>query len=256
MPKLNIGLKIWSTNDFYAKPARELFNLGYCQYIELYAYPGSFKDTRALWNRLGVPFNIHAPHFSEGMNLAKKENEKNNLIMAEEALRFADLLKAEQVVFHPGVEGDISETIRQLKQIGDKRIVIENKPYISVDGKYVCNGYSPEDIQRVSAEAGVGICLDFGHAICAANSLKKNPLEYVHAFMKLNPALFHVNDSDYQSPIDSHKLHLGQGSFPLQELIGMIPDGARVTSETVKNSTEDLDDFRTDAEYLKRFSAS
>jgi endonuclease IV len=184
------------------------------------------------------------------MNLAKKENEKSNLVLAEEALRFADLLKAEQVVFHPGVEGDIDETIRQLKQIGDKRIVIENKPYISVDGKYVCNGFSPEDIKRVSSEAGVGICLDFGHAICAANSLKKNPMETIRQFTALSPALYHINDSDYNSPVDSHKLHLGQGSFPLKELIGLVPDGARVTCETVKNSTENLDDFRIDAECL------
>lgn len=253
MLNFKIGLKLWSTNDFYVKPARELYEKGYFDYIELYSYPGSFKDYHTMWKKMGVPFNIHAPHFSEGMNLAKKENENKNLMLADEARRFADLLKAEQIIFHPGVDGDINETIRQLKRIGDKRILMENKPYLSVDGKYVCNGYSVEDIGRIVREAGTGFCLDFGHAVCAANSLKTDPMNYVRSFIELKPDLFHINDSDMKSPYDSHKHHLGQGSYPLKEFMKMVPAGSRVTNEAVKDSTENLDDFKGDMEYLRAF---
>jgi deoxyribonuclease IV len=248
---LRIGLKLWSTNDYYIRPAMELFEKKYFDYIELYAIPGSYAAFSGKWKELQVPFNIHAPHFNEGMNLAKKENEKKNLEMAFDALRFADVLKATQVIFHPGVEGDTNETIRQIKLINDDRVLVENKPYISVDGKYVCNGHSVEEIRKILAGTGAGFCLDFGHAVCAANSLKIDPIKNIREFISLRPNLYHLTDGDYKSPFDRH-MHYGQGNFPLKELFSMVPSGSSVTNEAVKDSKVNLDDFQRDMDQLKK----
>lgn len=246
-----IGLKLWSTNDYYIRPARELFDKGYFDYIELYTLPGSLDGYADKWKGMnGIPYHIHAPHFGEGMNLAKREKEKSNLAMAAEALRYADILKADKVIFHPGVDGDTDETIRQLKLINDGRILVENKPYVSIDNQHVCNGYSTDEITRICSETGAGFCLDFGHAICAANSLKLDPIDNIRNFIALKPGLYHLTDGKYDSPYDSH-LHYGQGSYPVARLLKMVPAGASITNEAVKDSKENLDDVVRDMEYLR-----
>lgn len=250
MKQFKIGLKLWSSNDYYVKPAVVLYEKGLFDYIELYSQPGTFGKYSPFWKDLDIPYHIHAPHFSEGMNLAKKENERSNLLLAEEALRYADTLKADKVIIHPGVSGDTGETIRQLNLINDKRLIVENKPYFSVDGKYVCNGYSPEELERIMNETGLGFCLDFGHAICSANAQKLEPMGYIAMFLELKPAMYHLTDGDYNSPYDSHQ-HYGKGSFPLKQLFAMVPADSFVTNEAVKDSKSDLDDFIADIFYIK-----
>ena len=53
------------------------------------------------------------------MNLANKSNFAKNLELTTEVQKFADTLNAQTIVFHPGIEGDIKETVRQLNIIND-----------------------------------------------------------------------------------------------------------------------------------------
>jgi len=193
------GLKLWSTNtDSYRSEAQRLYNVGIYDYIELYVVPNSFDAHINLWKQLEIPFIIHAPHFRNGLNLAKKDNFEQNLKMSEESQKFANELNAEYIIFHPGIAGDAKETVRQLNIINDSRILIENKPYYTVlgDGN-ICNGNSPEEIEYILENTKSVFCLDIGHCFCAANAKNIKPYEYLKQFLKFNPQMYHLTDNDF-----------------------------------------------------------
>ena len=39
-----------------------------------------------------------------------------------------------------------------------------------------------------------GFCLDFGHAVCAANNFKIEPMEFLIKMNKLSPSMYHLTD--------------------------------------------------------------
>jgi len=123
-----IGLKLWSVNQNYIDEARRLFLEGVYDYIELYVVPESLSFL-PIWEELRIPFVSHAPHFGHQVNFADANKIKYNRKLIEETQLFADRLKARYIIVHPGVNGVIEETSRQLKKIRDSRILIENKPY-------------------------------------------------------------------------------------------------------------------------------
>jgi len=246
------GLKLWSINDNYVAEALRLFNEGVYQYIELYVKPGSYEKYIDMWQKLPIPYVIHAPHFRDGVNLAKKEQEAKNRELIGEAQRFADRLKADKLIVHPGIEGDIKETAKQLKQIADKRILVENNPYHALDDGLICNGATPEEIGLVMEEANVGFCLDVGHAICSANALKQRHKLFFSKFLALKPAMFHLTDGDGKGVLDSH-VHIGKGTYDLSVLLKTIPDGTLVTVETDKDSVGDLADYERDVQRLREY---
>jgi sugar phosphate isomerase/epimerase len=246
---LKIGLKLWATNAHYVAEAERLLGTGIADYIELYAYPNSFEQFINTWKRLQGPYIVHAAHFSHGLCLSKASDFKHNQELIGEALRFADQLQAAKVIVHPGINGEIAETARQLKLLYDPRLLIENKPYyVQIGG--ICNGHSPEDIQFLKEEANVGFCFDVGHAICAANALRKKQIGFIKDFLSLNPLLFHVSDGDWEGLYDDH-MHLGGGSFVLKELIALLPQESRITLETPHDYQDSLRDFEQDALFLK-----
>jgi sugar phosphate isomerase/epimerase/L-amino acid N-acyltransferase YncA len=258
---INIGLKLWSTNKNYIGQAIRLHKNSSYQYIELFCVPESFQTHADLWIELkesfGINFIIHAPHFAQGMNLAKAECFNNNMKLANEALHFADMLDAQHVIFHPGFGGDDHEAARQLRAINDKRIVVENKPYrasmyapVKISREQVCNGNSPEAIAQIMSDAGVGFCFDFGHAICSANDQGIDPMVYIKKFLALTPSMFHLTDGDWAGVDDQHP-HLGTGNFRLKEIISLLPQDCMLTLETVHDFQDSLADFEADVVYLR-----
>ena len=169
-----LGLKLWSVNtDNYYNQALELFEKGLYDYIELYVVPNTSERLKK-WKELKIPYIIHCPHFAHGFNLAKKEKEKSNLQIFDEVKQFADALNAKYIVVHGGIDGNVLETARQFALLKEERALIENKPYEAIPnrmgGKF-CRGYSPEEIEIIKDTAKCGFCLDFGHAVCSANSI-------------------------------------------------------------------------------------
>lgn len=251
---MKIGLKLWSINtDHYYDEAIRLYREKSFDYIELYVVPGTL-DTLSKWQALRIPFIIHNAHFMNGFNLAKKENWGGNFKIYQETKRFADALEAAFIIFHGGVDGSIEETARQLKALHEPRALIENKPYKALPNKMngvICRGSSPDEIEHVLREAQCRFCLDFGHAVCAANSQKADPAHYIDRFLKLAPAMYHVSDvEDASSEYDSHA-HLGRGQMDIRSLLGKMPEDALVTVETNKDSKEDLRDFIGDAQWIR-----
>lgn len=245
------GLKLWSTNDNYMVEAVRLHTAGVYSYIELYAVPGSFAAYHQLWAELNIPYVIHAAHFRGGMNLAKKGGEAKNLILIKEAQQFADRLKADKIIVHAGIAGDIRETARQLKQVNDKRILIENKPYHALDDGLICNGTTPAEIKLVMDTANVRFCLDIGHAICSANAHHQEPLAFIDEFINLRPSMYHFTDGDIKGTYDDHR-HIAQGNYDIKVLLAKLPPNALMTIETLKASPDNLADFQADIRALKQ----
>jgi deoxyribonuclease IV len=251
-----IGLKLWSTNKNYIEDVKKLFTEKLFDYIELYTVPNSYNEHIDLWKNIEIPFIIHAPHFREGMNLAKKENYAQNTKLTEETIKWADTLNSETIIFHPGIDGDIKATTEQFNKLFDPRMLVENKPYYALDDDLICNGYSPKEIEYILANTNIGFCLDLGHAIYAANAKNNGDyINYLKAFIKLKPTLFHLSDGDIKGNFDCHD-HFGQGSFDIKLLLDLLPKNQinKITIETKKDSLDNLDCFRSDIQYLRKIT--
>ena len=249
-----IGLKLWNINtDYYYDEAMRLYNGKIFDYIELYVVPGHL-DLIEKWKNIGIPFDIHAPHFAHNMNLSKKEYEKDNYSKYIEVKEYADSLNASVIVFHGGINGDYRETARQIKNFNDSRILIENKPYqplrMTEDNK--CVGSKYEEIKYIMEESGCGFCLDIGHAICSANSQGIEPYSYIEKLVTLNPKRIHLSDIDTTSKFDQH-LNYGKGNLDFKRILSIVPKDVNITIETNKISKIDLINYNDDVYYLKNF---
>lgn len=249
MSRFSLGLKLWSSDWALVTQAVALVREGYYEYIELFSVPDSFDVSIPYWSGTGVPFVIHAPHSLKGLNPAKRELEASNRRLAEEAFRFADALKSESVVFHPGVAGPTEESIRQLRSFRDPRCLVENKPMRGIDGS-VCVGWSFDQIREILDGTGYRFCLDFGHAHCAAVSAGFDFSAFIKSFVDLRPALYHLTDGNANSEVDRHDRY-GFGTFALSKCISYLPDGAFVTNEGTRQSRESLEEAREDAAFFK-----
>lgn len=254
---MKLGLKLWSTNtDFYLEEAEKLYKQSIFDYIELYVMPNTL-ETIEKWNKSNIPFTLHAPHFVHGVNLADKTKEESNLEIFKQVNEFFMALNASYVVVHSGIEGIIEETISQFTKIEDKiptlksKLLIENKPYIApLKRELICRGAIFEEIKKVIDETSCGFCLDVGHAICTANSLKIEPFSYLKKFNGLNPACYHLSDNFINSEIDGH-MHLGKGNYDFNKIFEIINADKNIAIETNKISKIDLDDFIEDVKWLK-----
>lgn len=252
------GLKLWSVNKNYIDTAKKLYDENIYDYIELYAIPSSFDDYASAWKSLNIPYIIHAPHFMHGINFSFESKLQDNIKFAYEALKYADYLNADKVIFHPGIKGDYKETAQQIKMINDKRILVENKPYhVAVETENlslndICVGYNPEQIKYIMQESGAGFCLDIGHGICAANSLHIDYVLFLKEFITLNPSMFHISDGEINGTRDKH-YNIGKGSFDFNMIFSLIPENAVISVETEKSSKENLDDFIKDINLLRSY---
>ncbi len=244
-----IGLKLYSTDFDIIADARKLQN-GFFDFVELYVVPDSYETTINAWKDFDIPFIIHMPHSLHGVNLAQAEKWQTNLIHFKETQKFSDELGSGIIIVHGGNNGNFNETIRQLALFKDRRVALENKPKMGLRGN-VCAGWSPEEF-RYALGSGIvsSMVLDFGHAACAANSLKKDHMDIVKEFMILNPELFHLSDGDVSSEKDTH-LNLGKGNLNIAEFLSVIPDNGLVTIETPRDMRRGLDDFIEDIHVLR-----
>jgi endonuclease IV len=246
---IKIGLKLWSVNTDLIAHAERLHRAGYFQYVELYSVPGTCDKVINQWKKCPVPYVIHCAHSSHGFNLAKKDMWIRNQGIFQETQRFADMLNADAIILHGGHDGDIDEVIRQMAELWDERMFIENKPQLGLNNR-VCIGWSVQEIQKIRKSAKVsGMCLDFAHAVCAANAAGQDPDELIDGFFSLKPSMFHLSDGDRHSQKDKHR-NFGQGNFEVRKWIAKIPAGARLAIETPMGSGSGLDYFKNDVSYL------
>ncbi len=252
-----LGLKLWSSNSFYIKPATDLYRDGIFDYVELFVVPGSTNACLKKWEKVKFPLLLHAPHSYMGLNFSLLEYEPQSRALLKEVEDFRIALNPRYIIFHPGIEGALEESIRQINVLKNEYqklfdiSLIENKPKIGLKDE-ICVGASPEEIGKVLKETGLGFCLDIGHVICYAAWKKSDWEKIVEDFIKLSPKMFHLSDGDIDSRTDRH-CHFGEGNFDLSRIVELLPSGAYVTIETEKNSKNDLNDFKSDALFLQNF---
>lgn len=258
-----LGLKLWSINtENYLREAQRLYSLGVYDYIELYVVPNG-NNLIPIWKQLKkethIPFAIHAPHYTHGLNFSVSEKFEQNQLLVEQTKLYAKELDSIYNIFHPGIGGSLDESIRQMKSIRDIDFLVENKPFVvpleklGKDG--ICVGSTFEDIQKIITEVNCGFCLDIGHSICCANYLNENQYDYIKKFDTLNPTVYHISDNDINNRYDKH-LHLGCGNINFGKIFKAIKKTGYLTIETNKDNKENLNDFRNDIERIKLKYAS
>lgn len=249
-----IGLKVWSSNLQYKDEILRLYREDVFQYLELFVVPGS-SDTIPVWKTTLLPIILHAPHSYKGFNPSLPENEEANVRLLNEVAEFSDELGTPSVIFHPGINGTIGETIRQYRSFLSRfptvfrNAMIENMPKTGLENE-TCVGSTPQEISRIAHEVGMKVCLDFGHAVAAAAAMSVDYKTLISEFLALEPAFFHLSDGHAESVYDEH-LHLGQGNLDLGWMLRQLPVGSGVSIETVKDSPDSLDDFVADVRYCR-----
>lgn len=247
---IQIGLKLYSTNTNLISEAQKLLDVEFYDFVELYVVPQSFNSSIKLWKNFGVKFIIHAPHSYHGINFAKADLAQVNRNNFDTTQSFAEELNADIIIVHCGNDGLLSESIKQIKALNDRRIIIENKPKISLDGK-ICVGYSPSEFLEMQ-KSGIlnGIAIDFGHAVYASNSLCIDSIALIKELLKFRPKIFHVSDGYSSSQSDVH-LNLGKGDLRITDFISLIPNNSMVTIETPREGNN-LKSFINDVEAFKK----
>ncbi len=242
---IKYGLKLWSDNEEYLKEAAQIYAEGVYDYIELYIVPRTYQCYIKLWQSLNIPFIVHCTHSMHGFNLALKDKSDSNLRMFSEVKDFADRLNAEYIVLHPGTEGSIEEAIRQIRLLQDKRLLVENKPYLSMLGER-CRGSTLEELREITDSCGIGFCLDISHAFNAALHAKKDCIGYAKTLACLVPKIVHLSDGMFSERHDVH-LNIGEGEFDFFKIKEVVLDSEAkyVTLETRKKN-KGLVDFVND----------
>ncbi len=255
MKKYQYGLKLWSDNEKYISQAEKLYERKIYDYIELYIVPGTYDRYVKIWRKLGIPIIIHCMHFLHGFNLAGKNKCKKNIEMFSEAQAFCDKLNGKYIIFHPGVEGKIEESIRQINLLNDKRLLVENKPYVSMINDY-CRGSSYEEINKILNSCDIGFCLDISHAFNMAYHIKQDKFKYAKKMLSLSPKVIHICDGKLSAIHDKH-LHIGQGEYDFIKIkkIVSFSKAELLTIETCKNSDK-LTDFVEDIKKIKNIMSA
>jgi sugar phosphate isomerase/epimerase len=257
---MRIGLKVWSLNRQYVEPARQLFAAGMFDFIELYIHPSTTDADRDVWAGVCPDTRLHAPHSFDGFNPARPEMFHSNCEQIKMVDSFRKAFSPRSIVFHPGVDGTIEESLRQFAFFRSLcpeifgAALIENKPAVGLRDE-ACIGASPAEIRMLMGTVRMGFCFDLGHALCYAAQSRRPCAEVVGEFLGLRPELFHVSDGMTASLKDRHQ-HLGRGDFDLKALLARVPDGSSVLIESPHDFQDRLDDFARDVEHLKKVIGS
>ncbi len=224
-------------------------------YIELYVYPNAMDFLKGWINlkeKYDINFSIHAPHFSQHVNLADNSYFDDNKKAYETVNTYAKELDAEYTVVHGGMDGSVEEIVRQIKIIKPYKMRIENKPYVAPRNpdSMVCRGATVEEIEYIMKNYDCGFNLDVGHAFCSAVSQNIDQIEYVKRFLQLKPNSYHISDGEYNNRIDIH-YHLGSGDYEWSKIFPLLDKDKNWTLETItKKDNEGLSKVLKDIEFM------
>lgn len=254
---VNLGLKLYSDQlERYKSEVIKLIEDKKFNYIELFVHPDSLNYLKG-WiefkKEFNLQFTLHAPHFSNGVNLADKDFEKRNVEVYDQVKQYKNELEAKYIIVHGGMEGTIDEAVRQLDLINPPDMRIENKPPVSprIPDKH-CRGAKLEEIKFIIERHPCKFCLDVGHAFCSAVYFGIDQFHYLQKFQELQPNCYHLSDGEFNSHIDIH-YHICKGDYDWKKVFSIIDTAKNMTLETVKKSgKESLEYFSQDVDEVKR----
>ena len=255
-----LGVKVFSTNILTSadlvKASIEAAKNKIFDYVELFAVPDSYEETHQKLAELlqGVAVIVHAPHSSQGMDTGNKDAFEKNCRLLKSSQQFADLLNAEIIILHAGAnvgEQYLDETIRQFRKINDSRLAVENLPAYCAATNVALHGTSPEQVERIKTETGCKFCFDICHAVCAANSAKRDAWHDLESYQNLKPDMYHLCDNTWDNTCDEHR-HYGDGNYDLRKILKeIISDNKPITMETGRGLPKDISPWLKDAAYLR-----
>jgi len=150
----------------------------------------------------------------------------------EKSIIFANKINSKRVIIHLGFyngkktnEKNLLTNLENLIKFSKKykiKILIENVPLKSTSNT-IQYGSTPEQIKSLLNKFDCGFVLDFSHAAHAAFSYKKEYKKFILEFMKLNPDMFHLYDTNINQEEDTH-LQFGKGNFDISFLLSLIGD--------------------------------
>jgi endonuclease IV len=249
MAKYKIGMKIFSTNKASFSKLRELYDKGMIDYVELSVIIGVY-DEESLSVLKGVPIVFHSDNDANIVDGGPEFEE--SLATLDKMSSFFD---EKRVIFHTGLEKDEND-IKALKaglmKLKDRYdVILENVFKEPVFGNRRLVAAKFEEFEEIVKETGAKCCLDFGHAICSANFYKEDPFDYIRKHLSLGPCMFHISDGHMSGVVDAHE-HLFEGDFPLEKILGFMPEGSLITLETPKEDFENLSDALPDIDKLRQ----
>ncbi len=221
----------------------ERFNqlIQYADMIEVTGFEGSTYD---FCKDYDIPKVIHNLHNAYGVNFANPEKRVKNLSSINFSLSLADKINASYVIVHPEANESshcsIETAIQLFNEVNDRRVIIENMPFIHKGVKNFGANFS--EMKKLLTETSNRFCLDFSHASQAAFHLKKKDATFIKKLLELNPIHSHISDSHVEAGVDQH-LHFGDGNVDLKKIIKLIPN-IGVTLETPIDIERQLNDVR------------
>lgn len=218
---MKIGVK------FYDYEPEVEYSKKNADFIEIMAIEGhdysKFED-------FPVPIVIHCQHDSFGVNNADKSKYDRDLRSINFALKVADSTNAEKIIVHPGElkNNDCSEenSIDLIKNIKDKRIIIENMPQLG-KFKHLCS--TPKEMKGFLTKTNKSFCFDVNHAIQTATDLKINYMDLCRKFLKLNPKHFHLGG---QKKNGKTHLSFSESEYDFKNILELMDKDSEITLET------------------------
>jgi len=241
-----IGVKTFDSGDFLKVFENKV------DFFEIMAVE---KNNYEFVKELSLPIVIHSQHRRFGINIADKTKIEKNLSSINFARKLADETNAKKIILHPGeLDGknsSLENAIEFIKNINDKRIIIENIP---LEGTYRF-GTKPREIKEIMKKTNSGFCFDINHAIWTALELKKDYSEIIKEFVKLKPTHYHLGGQIINNPSLPLKkrehLEFAKSDFDLKEVLRLIPKNAQITLETEPDINKTLNDVKIMKELMK-----
>jgi deoxyribonuclease-4 len=161
-------------------------------------------------------------------------------------------LNARNIVVHAG-HGSINAAKRLLDEVTDGRILIENMPKVGINDEKMI-GYTPEQLKELM-DNRFGLCLDFGHAVKAAISLRRPYKEFIEEFLMLEPKMFHISDGKLNNEKDDH-LNIGEGDYDFAFLMRCVEEAKSkyVTLETPRMKLNSFEEDLRNLDELKQMT--
>ena len=203
---MKLGLKIRTNHLERLDEYKEVFD-----FFEIFVEPEA--ELQQLEN-LNKEITIHAAHHEFGFNSGDSKKYELNKKILDQAIQAAEIVKAQWIIVHPGyiVDDDYEKTMISFFQENfDKRLLLENCPYLDYsenNERYLFS--TPGEVKRLLDKIGLGLCLDFGHAVCAANVLKEDSRKMIKEFFDLKPEYFHLTGIAMDAVTNDHEYHLDE----------------------------------------------
>lgn len=227
-----LGAKVYSTDVDKLDLVNNLWCNELIDYLEIKIKPNTLENLVSFSN-LGIDKIFHAATADDGFNLSNAPLMKNMLYLDEFVFPWVDECDTYDIIVHAGIGGTIKQACEQIRHMRDPgrsyNPIIENSPPRD-NNRLECVGVLPKEMPLLFKPSSA-FCLDVGHAIAAANYHGKFHDEYLRSFLEFDPEYIHLHDGYYVEARDRH-LNIGQGDYPIDEIVKMLPEDAWITVET------------------------